>query len=387
MSKKPVWLSSGCGALADFVETVGQATDPSTVPNANSICKNIPVYRYDELEKLDEGDIRAIMGEWANVLKAGSGIIVIEGLIDTDIIDRATVIFNDLIKTEKSAGHVVGDHFAKPGSNDRIWNSLEKHCIADPEGFAHYFGNRVFDAVCQSWLGPAYQVTAQVNRVNPGGQAQSAHRDYHLGFMNPDTIVKFPSHVHTVSPMLTLQGAVAHVDMPIESGPTMYLPFSQQYHEGYIAFGQPDFQEYFRQNHVQLALKKGDGVFFNPAIMHGAGNNISQDMQRLANLVQVSSAMGRAMEAVDRTRMANTLYPILKKLRENSNLTQLQIEAVVAASAEGYAFPTNLDRDPPTNGHAPKSQAEHMLKALELEMSIREFSSLLDDLEKKRRAN
>ena len=29
-----------------------------------------------------------------------------------------------------------------------------------------------------------YQMTAQVNRVNPGGAAQTAHRDYHLGFMS-----------------------------------------------------------------------------------------------------------------------------------------------------------------------------------------------------------
>ncbi len=34
-----------------------------------------------------------------------------------------------------------------------------------------------------AWLGPGYQVTSQVNVVNPGGQAQVAHRDYHLGFM------------------------------------------------------------------------------------------------------------------------------------------------------------------------------------------------------------
>ena len=32
-----------------------------------------------------------------------------------------------------------------------------------------------------------------------------------------------------MSPVLTLQGAVAHCDMPIESGPTMLLPYSQRF--------------------------------------------------------------------------------------------------------------------------------------------------------------
>jgi hypothetical protein len=36
----------------------------------------------------------------------------------------------------------------------------------------------------------------------------------------------------------------------------------------------------------------------------------------------------------------------------------------VAASAEGYAFPTNLDRDQPIGGLAPQTQAELLLQAL-----------------------
>jgi hypothetical protein len=36
----------------------------------------------------------------------------------------------------------------------------------------------------------------------------------------------------------------------------------------------------------------------------------------------------------------------------------------VAACAEGYAFPTNLDRDPPIGGMAPKSQQDLMRQAL-----------------------
>ena len=54
--------------------------------------------------------------------------------------------------------------------------------------FAEYYGNDVIAVVCQAWLGPRYQVTSQVNVVNPGrGMQQVPHRDYHLGFV-PDEL-------------------------------------------------------------------------------------------------------------------------------------------------------------------------------------------------------
>jgi hypothetical protein len=37
---------------------------------------------------------------------------------------------------------------------------------------------------------------------------------------------------------------------------------------------------------------------------------------------------------------------------------------VIAASAEGYPFPTNLDNDPPVDGLAPPSQADLVRRAL-----------------------
>ena len=96
-----------------------------------------------------------------------------------------------------------------------------------------------------AWLGPGYQVTSQVNVVRPGGQAQDPHRDYHLGFLENDVVEQYPTHVHLLSPVLTLQGAVAHSDMPVESGPTMYLPYSHQYVPGYLAWRLPEFREHF----------------------------------------------------------------------------------------------------------------------------------------------
>jgi ectoine hydroxylase-related dioxygenase (phytanoyl-CoA dioxygenase family) len=94
-----------------------------------------------------------------------------------------------------------------------------------------------------------------------------------------------------------------------------------------------------------------------------AGHNRSADIRRMANLLQISSAFGRAMETVDRERMANAVFPVLRK-RKAQGAAQAWLDNVVAACAEGYPFPTNLDLDPPVDGLAPPAQAETMLRAL-----------------------
>ncbi len=346
-----VWLTADDGDFESFRQIVSQRSDPSDTPRAARILRNIPVYDVAVVDDAaaDPARRQSLMEEWARVFAHGAGIIVIrQGVPDHGVIDRATAVFDHIIADEKRAAKGGGDHFAKPGANDRIWNSLEKHCLADPANFAAYFSSNSIALAAEAWLGPAFQMTAQVNRVNPGGAAQTPHRDYHLGFMSAARMARFPAHIHAVSPTLTLQGAVAHCDMPIETGPTLLLPFSQQFFEGYLAFSRPDFQEYFATHHVQLPLTKGDVVFFNPAVMHGAGTNHTSDRFRMVNLLQVSSAFGRAMETVNRARMLRALYPTLKVG------AGLNIENVIAASAEGYPFPTNLDSNPPIGGIAPK---------------------------------
>ena len=314
----------------------------------------------------DPDQRKALLAEWVEAMTDGPGVIALRGAFDdTAPVDAVTVAFNAMIAEERAGGVGGGDHFAKPGANDRVWNALEKLCLRDPEAFAAYYGNDIIALVSEAWLGPCYQVTSQLNSVNPGGAAQSAHRDYHLGFQTPAVIERYPVHVHRISPVLTLQGAVAHCDMPLESGPTLYLPYSQTYLPGYLAMGRPEFQAYFTEHHVQLALKKGDAAFFNPALFHAAGNNRSADIRRMANLLQVSSAYGRAMESVDRTRMSAVLYPALRRMLGDGRITRAAAANAVAASAEGYSFPTNLDRDPPLGGLAPETQQALFQRALD----------------------
>jgi ectoine hydroxylase-related dioxygenase (phytanoyl-CoA dioxygenase family) len=352
-------------------------------PLAIEVAKGVPIYDCDALReyvKLGTLESQTLMAEWVKVWQSGPGIVVLQGIYDDpSVIDNATASFQHLIASEKKQG-TGADHFAKAGANDRVWNALEKHCLLSPENFAHYYSNPLLALVCQAWLGPAYQITSQVNCVNPGGAAQMAHRDYHLGFLSAQQGAQYPEHVHTYSPYLTLQGAIAHVDMPLESGPTLYLPHSQKFKHGYLAAGNPEFQAFFDANHIQLPLKKGDAVFFNPALMHAAGTNKSSDIYRLANLLQVSCAFGRAMESVDRVRMASALYPTLLDMQAKGTIAGEQLASAVAATAEGYAFPTNLDRDPPVGGLAPESQQGMMVRALQEKWSAAAFQESLQTM-------
>lgn len=377
-----VWLTRDDCDIDDFAALVSKKAAKADYPHAYDIVKNVPVYNSDTVLSAasDPASRRELMAEWVEVLSDGPGVLVLAGAFaDQAPVDAVTAEFQAMIDEQRKAGTTSGDHFAKPGANDRVWNAIEKLCLRAPKAFAAYYANPAIAMVCEAWLGPGYQVTSQVNCVNPGGAAQSAHRDYHLGFQSADVIERYPAHVHRLSPVLTLQGAVAHCDMPLESGPTLYLPFSQRYEPGYLATGMAEFRAYFAEHHVQLPLKKGDAAFFNPALFHGAGDNRSSDIKRMANLLQVSSAYGRAMESVDRTRMSAALFPALKSMLAEGAIDEPAACNAIAACAEGYSFPTNLDRDPPVGGLAPQTQQSLFQQALEEEWENGRFLKALEE--------
>ncbi|NUT29035.1 MAG: phytanoyl-CoA dioxygenase, partial [Streptomyces sp.] len=233
--QRRAWLSEQDCDLAAFRALVERTTDLADYPYASAVQRGVLVYDSDRLRKSD--DPRAVRAELVRALTDGPGVVVFQGAFpDPGIVDRLSTVFDALIAEQHASGAHAGDHFAKPGANDRVWNALEKAALYDPEAFADYYANDILALVSAAWLGPGYQVTSQVNVVNPGGAAQTVHRDYHLGFLSNEVAAAYPAHVHLLSPVLTLQGAVAHCDMPVESGPTMYLPYSQTYEPGYLAW-------------------------------------------------------------------------------------------------------------------------------------------------------
>ncbi|MFB9375817.1 phytanoyl-CoA dioxygenase family protein [Kineococcus gynurae] len=374
----PVWFTPADCDLAEFRATVEVQTDLADYPYADAVDRNVLIYGERLRAHLaDEGTYRDVQAELVRALREGPGIVVFQQAFAPDVVDAATEAFQAMIAEQKAAGQVNGDHFAAPGANDRIWGALDKFAVRYPEQFADYYDNEILALVSEAWLGRGYQVTSQVNVVNPGGKAQRAHRDYHLGFMDREQAMAYPAQVHALSPVLTLQGAVAHVDMPVETGPTLYLPHSQKYPAGYIAFHDPAFTAYFEENYVQLPLTKGDAAFFNPALFHGAGTNVSADVRRMANLLQVSSAFGRAMETVDTRAISTSMFATLKA-RRAAGVPERRLRNLVTAAAECYAFPTNLDRDQPIGGLAPQSQAELLWQALVEDWDAEALATALD---------
>jgi len=356
------WLTPGDCRIEDFRAVVEQTTRLSDYPHASAVEQNVLIYAEPPASALPE---------LTEALLDGPGIVVFKNAVEPAVVDRASAAFFAMIEEQRAAGGAGGDHFAKPGANDRVWGALDKFAVRDPEGFAAYYSTSALAVAGRAWLGDGYQVTSQINVVNPGGAAQVAHRDYHLGFLSREQALRYPAHAHRLSPALTLQGAVAHVDMPVETGPTLYLPHSQKYAPGYLAFHDPAFTAYFDEHYVQLPLAKGDAVFFNPALFHGAGTNRTTGVRRMTNLLQVSSAFGRAMESVDRVAMCRALYPTLLSFEGG-------LDNVIAATAEGYAFPTNLDRDQPVGGLAPATQAALLRQALAEKWDESRFGAALD---------
>ncbi len=372
------YTESDC-RIEDFVALVDQATELADYPHATDVQRNVLIY--------DAASLRGAIGspqgrleveaELVRALTEGPGVVAFKGAFpDAAVVDRATRVYEEIIAAEKvNGGH--NDHFAAAGANSRVWNALEKLAVRDPGTFVDYYGNDLLALISNAWLGPGYQVTSQVNVVRPGGKAQDPHRDYHLGFLSNEVAASYPAHVHLLSPVLTLQGAVAHSDMPVESGPTMYLPYSHQYAPGYLAWRLPEFRAFFAERYVQLPLAKGDAAFFNPALFHGAGNNVSADVQRMANLLQVSSAFGRAMETVDRAKVSKAVYPVLRA-RRAAGVDPLTLANAISCAAEGYPFPSNLDLDENVGGLTPLAQSALLEQALVEDWHPEQVSEALD---------
>lgn len=360
--------------IDDFKQLCRQTTHKDTYPLSATISHNVPIYSASELNLQDAATTAPLQNEWHHILHRGPGVFILKDMYRPadyeSVLESTNAAFQRIITAERQSNGATtkGDHFAASGRNDRIWNSFSKHALEDPASFVAYYSNPWLRLVSESWLGPVYRVTAQVNVVKPGGAAQDPHRDYHLGFQATERCTAFPRSMHVVSQFLTLQGAVAHSDMPAESGPTRFLPFSQQYEPGYLAYRREEFREFFAANYVALPLRMGDGVFFNPAVVHAAGANetaTAEDFHRKANLLQISSGLGKTMESVDSIPLVDAVWDILRDKYRVTGLTP-ELEAFVLAVADGYPFPTNLDkRSPAPSGMAPESEQDIVLRGLE----------------------
>ena len=371
--------------LYEFADLCSQKVSKTNYPFCTSIEKKVVIYKGKQIRSIiNSSKSFELKSELHHCLKEGPGVLIIrQAFLQKRTIDIATEIFLGIIKKEKGNAIHHGDHFARPGQNERLWNSLQKLCEIDPKTFISYYENPILRFLSEAWLGPFFQITSQVNIVKPGANAQEPHRDYHLGFQENSFVSKFPISSQILSQFLTLQGAIAHTDMGIQSGPTMILPFSQQYTLGYMAWRDSKFKDYFKTNAIQIPMKKGDAMFLSPALFHAAGKN-TESKDRIANLIQVSSAFGKALESVDRTKITKLIYPILLEKKKRNLLGCNESQAIGASVADGYPFPTNLDLNPPYEDSTPLNMQLLLEKALSENWPVEKFDLTIDKAEKQR---
>ena len=346
-TNQQVYFSQSDIDYDDLAKICSQKTLQEDYPFADSVSNNVVVYDANYLETFIGNSVNEVRlkTELHRVLEGGPGVFVVRNLYRHDAIDQSNNVFEKIVESE---GNTSNDHFAS-GTNTRIWNAFQKVALEDPDAFISYYSNNLLKLVAESWCGPNSQMTAQVNIVRPGGEMQKPHRDYHLGFQENQVVELFPISAHRLSNYLTLQGGVAHTDMPLASGPTMVLPYSQQYELGYLAWRDNACTDFFNDNAVQNHMNKGDGIFFNPALLHGAGSNTTKDFHRIGNLLQISSPFGKTMERIDYLKIINRIYPLLLEHSINKTLSEKLIENVLVCATDGYAFPTNLDNDKNSN--------------------------------------
>ncbi len=78
------------------------------------------------------------------------------------------------------------------------------------------------------------------------------------------------------------------------------------------------------------------------------------------------------MESIDTQAIVEATWPSVVEMYEREGMS-LEVECAIKAIADGYPFPTNLDRRPPApGGMAPESEREMLVRALKEGREVRE---------------
>jgi len=143
------WIDERDFRLDEFHAEVTRTTSLADYPHAIDVRENVLVY-----PATPPSNRRALQAELIRALTDGPGVVVFEGAYSADVVDRASAAFYAIIEAQRAAGSAAGDHFGKPGANDRIWNAAQKLALHAPEVFAEYYANDTIAVISEAWLGP-----------------------------------------------------------------------------------------------------------------------------------------------------------------------------------------------------------------------------------------
>ena len=92
------------------------------------------------------------------------------------------------------------------------------------------------------------------------------------------------------------------------------------------------------------------------------------------------------METIDNDVMVEAIYPALMARIQAGAISRRQLRDTIAAVADGYAFPTNLDSDPPLGGNAPETGQQLLHRALAETWSPAKLRSAMSAYARRRQA-
>jgi len=226
--------------------------------------------------------------------------------------------------------------------------------------FRGVHANEIIALVSTAWLGPADQIHLSDQRGEPRRRRQTAHRDYHLGLpLRTRVAARYPRARSPVVAGLTLQGASRTATCPSRAA-RRYLPHSQKYDAGYLAWRRPEFGAYFDATNPDTAREGGCCLLSTPALP-AAGHNRSatSGMANQYNLLGFGRAIGdRGPGAHGKRSLSGAA-----EAQGAGPASQAWLDNVVAACAEGYAFrPTSTG--PAGGGLAPLARSDTVARAL-----------------------
>ncbi|HWN34947.1 MAG TPA: phytanoyl-CoA dioxygenase, partial [Pseudonocardia sp.] len=141
--------------LDDLLAVLDEPTNLADYPHATEVVDGVLIYSTAALRDTPADEL-------VHALADGPGVLAVRDAVPPATVHRASAAFEAMIAEQHASGAAGGDHFARPGANDRIWNGVQKLAVRDPETFVDYYAGDALAAVSHAWLGPAYQVTSQV---------------------------------------------------------------------------------------------------------------------------------------------------------------------------------------------------------------------------------
>ena len=225
MTQPPQWLSASECRLDDLLAVLADGTHLDRYPHADRAVQGVLVYDSAAIAAVmgDPARRRELQAELADALANGPGVVVFAGRVrgrrGRRCGDRRVRRHHRRAACRRAARRATTSASPAPttgsGTPSRSSRSARPTCSSATTPTTSSRWRR------QAWLGPGYQITSQVNVVNPGGLAQARTATTTSASSRTRSPPSSRRTCTPVSPVLTLQGAVAHSDMPVESGPTL----------------------------------------------------------------------------------------------------------------------------------------------------------------------